>query len=320
MTNVQPLVRDRVDAMRALGTDVTGTTQAFDALADAGLAGWKVEKQQLHYPDGTLNRGVHGLRRGNGEPLHSVSVGDRYQVIQYEHNAELLDAVRKETGGEFDRAGSLHGGTRAFLSIALGDPVILGGSDPVRGYIVAFMGHGNVANRFAPTAVRVYCENQESQITRGNKHTVTIRHTTKADERMRIARRTLIESVAAFRELAEEAERMAQNQLTDKKFQDIVDRLYPKTKESGRAATEYDNRMRTMRYLFNDSPTNANITGTVWGGLQAVYEYIEHHSRVRGGDGTDPNYLRAERSLIGVSTAADRDKAYAAFTELLNVA
>jgi len=320
MTNAQPLVRDRVDAMRTLGTDVSGTDKAFDALADAGLAGWKVDKQQLHFPDGKPNSGVYGLRRGNGMPLHGISVGSRYQVIQYEQNAALLDAVRQETDGEFDRAGSLHGGTRAFISIALADPVILGGGDPVRGYIVAFMGHGNVANRFAPTAVRVFCENQESHITRGNKHTVTIRHTTKAEERMKIARRTLIESVAAFRELAEEAQRMASKQLTDATFQGIVDRLYPKTKDSGRAATEYDNRMRTMRYLFNDSPTNENIAGTVWGGLQAVYEYIEYHSRVRGGDGTDPNYLRAERSLIGVSTSTDRDRAYSAFTELLTAA
>lgn len=221
------LAPHRVDALHGTGIDVRGTSSAFDALADADLAGWDVQKYQLRFENGTPLRGVQGLRKGNGYPLHGLSVGDRYQVVQYEQNAELLDAVAAETGATFDTSGELDGGCRAFLSMKLPDQLIIGSGDSVDAYVVAFMGHGKVANVFAPTAVRTWCANQQLHVTRGNKYKVTIRHTRNAVERMQVARSTLVATVSAFRELAEEAERMLQVRLAEEKFRRIVDGLYP---------------------------------------------------------------------------------------------
>lgn len=308
---------DRRDALHGTGTDVTGCTRAFDALADAGLAGWNVQTHGLTFADGTPLRGVKGLRKGSGYPLHGLSVGDRYTVIQYEQNAELLDAVAAETGGTFETSGPLDGGRKAFLSMRLPDKLVLGDGDPVEAYIVAFLGHGKVANVFAPTAIRTFCMNQQPQITRGNKHKITIRHTASAADRMVIARQTLIATVSAFRELAEEAERMLDVQLTNEKFRKIVDGLYPLGGETPSAQTRYDNRMQTMTHLFNESETNSNIRGTAWAGLQSVFEYVEHYATVRGGEGDDISDKRARRALVSVTANAEREKAYSAFSSLL---
>lgn len=318
MTATLALPTDRVDALHGTGTDVRGTTSAFDALADAGLAGWNVQKYTLKFEDGTPIRGVQGLRKANGYPLHGLSVGDRYNVIQYEENAALLDAVATTTGATFDTAGDLDNGRKAFLSMKLPEQLVFGEGDPVDAYIVAFMGHGKVSNVFTPTAVRVWCANQQPQITRGDKHKVTIRHTSSAHERMRLAEQTLTATVAAFRELATEAERMLEVKLTNKKFEDIVSNLYPLGGETANAQTRYTNRMDTLAHLFNESPTNANIRGTVWGGLQSTFEYVEHHATIRGGDGGSITDRRSRRALVSATAAAERDRAYKAFAELLN--
>lgn len=318
LINMTTAIARRVDALHGTGTDVRGTTNAFDALADAGLAGWNVEKQPVKFADGTALRGVQGLRKGSGYPLHGLSVGDRYNVIQYEQNAELLDAVALETGAMFDSSGPLDGGRKAYLSMRLPDQLVMGDNgDLIDGYIVAFMGHGKVANVFAPTATRVFCLNQQHQITRGNKYKVTIRHTANHSDRMLIARSTLTATISAFRELAEEAEKMMDQRLTDEKFRQIVDGLYPLGGETGSAQTRYDGRMQTMSHLFNESETNSNIRGSVWGGLQSVYEYVEHYATVRGTENGNVTDKRAQRSLVSPTVANERDKAYRAFSSLM---
>jgi phage/plasmid-like protein (TIGR03299 family) len=315
-------VLDRVDALHGTGTDVRGTTSAFDALADAGLAGWNVTKKPVQLTTGEPVPGVFSLARtdrGLNRPLKGVSVGRGYTVVNYEQNAALLDAVATEIGGTFDSSGLLDGGTKAFLSIKLDEEFAIGGVDPVTAYLVAFMGHGGTSNVLAPTAIRAFCANQQRQISQGNKLKIVIRHTLNAPARMELARETLKTTFQGLADFKKSGELLLSQPMVDSEFKAIVDKLYPLGGESLAAQSRYDTRMGTMRRLFNESETNANIRGTAWAGFQAVSEYAEHFTSVahstRGGDGASITDARSQRALTDAALENRQNKAFGAFME-----
>lgn len=308
----------RTNALHGAGVDVHLARGAHSALIVAKLAGWRVVKEPVTAPSGTQVPNVYCLTRenGRGKPLRGVSVGPGYTVVQYEENADLLDAVARHTGATFHASGALGQGERAFVSMNLPNKLMIG-DDPLDAYIVAFMGHGKFSNVFAPTAIRTWCANQQRAITRGNQFTVTLRHTKNIKERMAVAEKTLTETVKGLKAYQKAGMEMLSQPLVDAQFQEIVSQLYPLGGDSLTAQTRFDNRMQEMRRLFNESQTTENIRGTVWAGFQAVSEWQEHYSTVRGGDGDSITSKRAQRALISSTFSAEQIKAFDAFRELV---
>ena len=318
-------VDGRIDAMTVLGTDVRESSSAHQALVDAGIAGMGVRKVPVFTGLGKLVEGQYALETALGEPLHNITVGDNFQVVQFEDNAATLDAVARRTGATLTNAGKVDvrnygiGGARAFVALELPEPIVIG-DDRMIGYITAFMSHGLSSNHFVPGAKRTWCANQQSQMVReGHDLKVTIRHTSSALERTALAEDTLMATVAGMRDLETEGREMLAQAVTDEEFRRIIEAIYPLGGDSKAAQTRYDKRVEALQELYV-GPTNANITGTAWGAYQALNEYGQWVQGVRLGEDTSMDRARARRALTSSNLASTQIKAYTVIRDMYGLA
>jgi hypothetical protein len=326
MTAALATIDGRIDAMTTLGTDVRHSGSAHQALIDAGIAGMNVRKAPvLSANTGRIVEGQYCLENALGEPLHNITVGDDFQVVQFEDNAATLDAVAQRTGATIANAGKIDvrhygiGGARAFVSLELPEPIVIG-DDRMIGYITAFMSHGLSSNHFIPGAQRAWCANQQSQMVRdGRDLKVTIRHTSSALERTALASDTLMATVAGMRDLETEGREMLDQAVTDDEFRQIVDIMYPLGGESKAAQTRYERRIDAIQELYT-GPSNANITGTAWGAYQAINEYGQWVQGIRSGGDDNLDRARARRALTSSTLASTQVKAYTVIREMYGLA
>jgi hypothetical protein len=304
----------RIDAMRVLGTDVSTSPTAYDALTKAGLAGMRVRKVDIQTITGKPIHGQYGLVTCDGAPLHNITVGEGFNVVQFEDNAATLDAVAQRTGAHFATAGALdvhsygRGGTRAFISMKLPEPITIG-DDTLAAYVTAFMSHGLASNHFIPGATRVHCANQQNQMVReGHDYKVTIRHTASAYVRTAMAQDTLVATLTGMRELEIEGLQMLNQQVTHDQFRKIIDTIYPLGGTTKAAQTRYERRLDVIESIYA-GPTNAGIAGTAWGAYQALNEYSQWAQNIRGSDSTE-EVARARRALTSGSLNATQIRTY----------
>src|SRR6478672_7735705 len=107
---------DPPSAVELIGTDVSHSTTALQALRDAHLAGLNVTKVPVvTATNGELVPGQFALE-SHGKPLPGITVGDDYKVVQFEENAATLDAVARRLGATYANAGALSL-SQAFVSL-----------------------------------------------------------------------------------------------------------------------------------------------------------------------------------------------------------
>ena len=77
------------------------------------------------------------------------------------------------------------------------------------------------------------------------------------------AREALGLSVAYFDEFSKEANKLFTREITDKKFSEIINAIYPKPeKDSSKVAlTKWENKVVLLDELYHNSKTNENIKG-----------------------------------------------------------
>lgn len=317
------LAPPRVDAFRQLGTDVSESGSAHQALVTAGIAGMDVRKVELTTPSGRPVLGQYALEDASGEPLPNITVGEAFTVVQFEQVAATLDAVAAFTDATFECAGTLDtralgiGGARAYVSMLLPGQISIGGVDAVRARIVAFMNHGGASNVLAPTAIRVVCANQQPQVAGQDEFKIIIRHTTSAPERTANAERALTATVASMRQMEIEAEQMLDIVVTDELFRAIMEEVFPMGGDSKATLTRHERRLALLEHIHH-SPTQDTIANTAWGAYQAVLEYGEWHQQVRNAEGGFAD-ARARRVLTSSTMAQRQMGVYRTIRELVGL-
>jgi phage/plasmid-like protein (TIGR03299 family) len=308
----------REDAWHRLGTVVPSEFTAQEALQVAKLGDWKVEKLPVYtrvltstgyvevalpdtYTTGRFNpvtgdQEVIGVQTGN----HGT-VGKVYDPFQNEQLCDFIDALVDESGAHLQTAGSLRSGADIFVTAKLPEDLLIGGVDPINLNIAVLNNHtGNAAIRALITPTRIVCANTQAAALRNAKATFKIRHTSTAAGRVEEARQALGLTWKYVDQFQTEAEKLIEKSITDAKFNEIVGQLWTPVDAdtTGRALTLQTTRNDDLNRLFSDAETNANIRGTAWAGYQAITEYLDHFTPVRG-RGVDKDLARAERAATG---------------------
>ena len=311
----------RTDAWHRLGVTTRDCLTAEQVMTTAKLGGWNVRTVSLQATeltdDGVTTLDVadhfatvrtHPL---SGKPDVLGVVGAGYTVVQNEEHCELLNLLVDEAGAHFETAGSLRGGRETFVTMKLPHTLTLDGSngrDDVELYLAAMSSHdGTAAWRVIVTPIRIVCANTQRIALRHAKATYAIRHTRTAKAKIAQARQAL----GIVWRYAEEFETAAQNLINSTllldEFQAIVDKLWPvdPTDIVGpRAAGIRDRRNQALRSLFVEADTQHTIRGTRWAGLQAITEYLDHHTPARDDD------VRATRVLTSHALGERKQRAY----------
>lgn len=300
----------RQDAWHKLGTTLPDAFTAEQAMELGHLGGWDVRKTPITTTvitdDGVTTLEVpdkFATVRTNpftGQPDYLDVVGTDWQPIQNEEHAAFLNALVDESGAIFDTAGSLRGGRDVFITMRLPETMMIGGVDRVDLNLAALNSHtGKRAFRVMATPIRVVCANTEQAAIDNNLGVFSVRHTKNASAAVAQARQALDLTWAYMEAFEAEAERMIQTSLSEAEFLRIVEAEFGAGDDPSKAgATRASKRIETMQQLFMDAETNGNIRLTRWAGYQAITEYADHYSLVKGEEAAR-ELRRAERALTG---------------------
>lgn len=294
-----------VAAWHQLGTVFDGKMTAQEALDAANLSGWNVRKSPMETTVGGKKIVVPGMyltvrdnpvRKGQVDVLGKYPVSEGYKHIQNEDHVAFLDTLVDESGAHFETAGALHGGSQIFVTMKLPGHIMVGGVDPVENYIAAMNSHdGSMSFTGMITPVRVVCANTQNMAFQNNSHIFRIRHTTNADRNIVAkAREALDISFKYLEAFQAEAEKLIQTTMTQARFEAIIAKEFGVAEDASPAArTRAEKRLDEMTKLFADAQTQEGIRGTAWAGLNALTEWADHFSGVRGEDADTSRAVKA---------------------------
>lgn len=283
-------------AWHQLGTVLPDTFTAEEAMLHGHLGGWNVRKVPMLADLGGRTLEVPGMnvivrdnpvRAGRVDVLsREKGVTDGYQIVQNEEHAEFINAVAHESGASFDTAGALDDGRRVFITMKLPNSTLVGGVDLVDHHLAAINSHdGTMSFTLMVTPIRVVCQNTLNLALANHVNVFRVRHTTNAEKKIRTeARRALDMSFAYIADFEDEARKLIETSLTQTQFEEIVARAFgPAEDAPPRTAARATKRLEEMFALFG-ARTQDGIHGTAWAGLNALTEWADHFSGVRGGD------------------------------------
>lgn len=289
----------KTPAWHRIGTVLTDTFTADEALA-------------VLNPDKEPIRKVPALARINGNLVESddmdAIVGwdhetklwrvlsyqtKSYGVVQLEDQFRFMDEiVGNVDGAHYEAAVKLRKGRQVCLTISLGDLVLDPGGrkDFIHKYLWGFNSwDSSWALRCKFGNFRVECANMAAMALRGSSDAQVLnsdwstRHTTNVMQRVEEAKSVLGFWSVYEKEYAVQAEHMIQTPIHDNAFQRIITDLFtaedPKT-----SLMETDTEaVQQVRTIYELSPTQQDLFGTVWGALQSSIEHYDWVTKVRGG-------------------------------------
>ena len=246
-------------------------------------------------------------------------VGADYQPVPNKELIEYIDALIGEGNLEYHTIGSLFDGRQFFVSAKIPqsflDELGVQNFDNTEKYILLASGHdGSMAIHFKWTEVRVVCRNTLSAALGtwiDGKSKVKpqsdfkIKHTKNYQDKIVQARQAL-QLYGIYQKMLDKVmDKLVNTPFVESDMDVMVKTLMPSSKDKVSKRT-IDRRNKVME-LFTGGAGHDAIENTAYAGLQAVTEYVDHHSGTRntGKDEDEANFSR----IIWGSGATMKQKA-----------
>lgn len=255
--------------------------QSVDQWRVAAGLDWEAIKRKVQFLDeaGMLRTGDSNILYRSDTKAELGIVSDDYHVLQPKQVMEFYRDLTAEHGFTLETAGSLHGGKRIWALARTGADFYVGPNDRVNGYLLlATSFDKSLATRAMFTTVRVVCQNTLA-VAYGGKEFISVPHSTIFNERQ-------VKLDLGIYSQSTEQTRLDFQKLANSKIsrQDAVDFLLelmaPEAKAEG-VSTRKMNQVLEVSNLFAGRGMGATLdgaSGTLWGVLNAVTEYVDHHA------------------------------------------
>ena len=290
-----------VPIWNTVGTKVEGLMTAEDALAKGGLD-WEVE---LHPVFASVN-GKKIQVPGKYAPVRSTDsrplgiVGASYKPVQNVAALNFMDSIIGRGEAVYETVGTLGNGQVIWMLAKI--PSVNGAVDPVERYMLMSTSHNGVSPiMVAALDFRIWCANQIQAAIRKAKNKFRIRHTTNVELKMKEARIAFDGSVKYFNEMDVIFNRMKEIKFSQGQLIQLVTNVFGSELEGD---DERSNRQVNRLEAIQEKVVDLSLTGmgthlpgvkgTAWGAYNAVTEYLDHHTKVKGGKGAS-----AEEKLLG---------------------
>lgn len=306
------------DLGKVLGKRMTSE----EAQREAYLAGWNVRKVPIiapsdletvehwreskdkdkNYPiqgktvlDVSEKMGQYLILRDHpvtGKPDLLSIMGSRYTPVQNEEAFEFIDALLDtDKDAYWETAGAVREGRVVFGCLHLPESTITldpnGAADKVNIYLMVVTSHdGTFGVTAAVTPVRVWCENTIYAALRQAKNKWSIRHTQNVGDNMAEAKRALGITYKYADAFEQEIRKMYEAELSDQRFIDLLrhEKVFGEPDPDSQASqTRWNNKAEELLSIYK-SDTCENVYGTVWGGYNAIIEYLDWHRTPRAGN------------------------------------
>lgn len=269
--------------------------QPLQTWAKAAGMDWSIEEAEVRFVAGNKNLGsIHAFpeqkvlyRSDNKAPLSVVSA--RYQVVQPAEILEFYRDLTEHSGFELETAGVLKDGKKLWALARTGQSVTLKGKDTVNGYVLlATACDGTLATTAQHTSVRVVCNNTLQIALGDSAGAVKVGHRSQFDAQA--VKRQLGIAVSSWDAFMVRMKALSERKMSDAAAERFLRRVltYPTTSPANRDVLAVNERaIKAVAELYSGRGKGADLasaSGTAWGLLNAVTEYVDHRRRARSDD------------------------------------
>lgn len=280
--------KDLDKALAATGMDYE--VEVWDSIGQDPLTGRQLANR----------KGAQIVRPVDGELVVIGQTGRRFTPIQ---NPDAFGVATDliAQGATIEGLADIRHGAASVISLDLHRDVDLvrpdGGTDTTRLDLLILNAHdGNSALTFALTPVRMACTNVLPAAIKGAERVWKIAHTPNAAERVALAREAIVKAAGFQEAFTVHAQAMMDQAMVDAEFAKIVTGFVGvKPDATGKVADRKRETAAAIMDLYQSSPTLEGIRGTVWGGYNAITEYMDHYRPVKG----NAALARAEGQIDG---------------------
>lgn len=222
-------------------------------------------------------------RNDNKKPLGVVT--GRYKVHQPSEILNFFDTLAKSAGFSLEVAGAINGGKRIWALANTNREACVLGDDAVKGYVLlstSFDGTTATIGQF--TTIRVVCNNTLSAADReAAPSRVSITHGIKFCEQTMADKLGIITS--SFDDMMKRYQSLAYKNVTSGYVKQFLTEMFPptmqtiKTNGTKQLVLADSRSYKKVLELFDGAGMGADlkgVSGTRWGLLNAVTEYIDH--------------------------------------------
>lgn len=297
-----------VPAWHTLGNVIPGGTSDIDKVLELGGIDYQVESVPAQYlwngetrVDATTH---HTVRTDTGASLGVVR--DGYEIIQNRRAFEFLQELASDDEVIWESAGALRGGKKVFVAMRLPQHVTVdaeGINDSIIPFIVAINSHdGSSSFQVVATPWRPVCGNTERLAVEHAFTRWTIRHTRKATDRIKEARRTLGLSIKYYDQLADEETALARTDLAINEYDALIDSLWePNDAATPRSARTREARRDRLHALLAEETERTGRTA--YAAERAVTDYLDHYAPIRPSAASGLRATNRPRAVCACSKA-----------------
>lgn len=242
---------------------------------------WLMEKRKLFREIGQSYKEVLGqiaiVRTDIDHVLGFATEG--YQLYQNEDGFRALQPFIDSGLARIETTGTLKNGKIVWALLRINtEDLVINGKDVLRRYVLASWGNdGKTGIRVGYVDVRVVCFN-----------TLSAAHSSKLSQLVRLSHKgdvvsnvnsvveTMDLTVQEFHATADQYKRMLDKRINDNDLRDYVKVVLGLVeKDSNKKSTNIIDRVVDLAYM---GYGNGGISNTVWGGLNAVTQYLSHNA------------------------------------------
>lgn len=224
------------------------------------------------------------LYRSDTKAALSV-VGGRYQVVQPQAVLEFYRDLSEVSGFELETAGVLKGGKKFWALARTGKESALKGGDTVKGYILlATSCDGTLATTATPTTIRVVCNNTLAIALNGASQAIKVPHSTSFDAQA--VKQQLGIAVSQWDGFMYRMKTLAERKVKTHEALNYFLKVMCQTDQQVDPAQGLTNEraLKRVQALYEGQGRGselASASGTAWGLLNAVTEFVDHEKRAK---------------------------------------
>jgi len=225
-------------------------------------------------------------RSDSKAPLSVVS--ERYQVVQPKEVLEFYRDLSEVSGFELETAGVLKEGKKFWALAKTGKETALKGGDLVKGYLLlATSCDGTLATTATPTTVRVVCNNTLAVALNGATSAIKVPHSTAFDAQA--VKRQLGVAVSQWDSFMYRMKTLSERKVKTHESMNYFLKVLcqPDLQIDANARLTNERALKKVQALFDGNGRGAELSaasGTAWGMLCAITEYVDHERRARSAE------------------------------------
>jgi phage/plasmid-like protein (TIGR03299 family) len=240
-------------------------------------------------------------------------VGNQYQPYQNWQAFKLAEALREGSGAKYDTCGPLNDGRVLWVSLEYPEPLMIGGVDEVRRFLVVASSHDRSMSLSAfRSNVRVTCMNTLNTAMKSAPQVWRVKHTGDMDLKVAEVKATLDLSHSYDLAFETTMNSLISQEYTKKQFEGMVRKIVP-SKSSNDGA--YQTQMALLGLLESSPTIDDGFRYTKYGAFNVIAEY-EDWVRPRRSSKT---VSASEQQLTGIWFGKERDMKTEALKMLTSV-